>query len=92
MGSGAVNTATPNDPNLKKRLVKTPKIYIRDSGVLHALLAIRTHDDLLSHPVYGASFEGFAMENILAFAWDYEPSFYRTGAGAEIDLILRKGR
>ena len=82
----------PDAPNLKKRLVKSPKIYIRDSGILHALLDIRTHDDLLSHPILGASFEGFAMENILAYAKDYEPSFYRTGAGAEIDLILRKGR
>jgi predicted AAA+ superfamily ATPase len=82
----------PDAPNLKKRLVKSPKIYIRDSGILHALLAIRTHDDLLSHPILGASFEGFAMENILAFAKNYEPSFYRTSAGAEIDLILRRGR
>ena len=79
-------------PNLKKRLVKSPKIYIRDSGILHTLLDIRAHDDLLSHPIIGASFEGFAMENILAFANHWEPSFYRTSAGAEIDLILRKGR
>jgi len=82
----------PDAPNLKKRLVKSPKIYIRDPGILHALLDIRTHDDLLSHPILGASFEGFAMENILASANSYEPSFYRTGAGAEIDLILRRGR
>jgi predicted AAA+ superfamily ATPase len=82
----------PDAPNSKKRLVKSPKIYIRDSGILHALLDIRTHDDLLSHPIIGASFEGFAMENILAFAKNYEPSFYRTSAGAEIDLILRRGR
>jgi predicted AAA+ superfamily ATPase len=82
----------PDAPNLKKRLVKSPKIYIRDSGILHALLDIRTHDDLLSHPIIGASFEGFAMENILAFAKNYQPSFYRTSAGAEIDLILRRGR
>jgi predicted AAA+ superfamily ATPase len=73
-------------------LVKSPKIYIRDSGILHGLLDIRTHDDLLSHPVVGASFEGFAMENILASAKGYDPSFYRTGAGAEIDLVLRRGR
>ncbi len=82
----------PDTPNLKKRLVKSPKIYIRDSGILHTLLDIRIHDDLLSHPILGASFEGFAMENILAFAKNYEPSFYRTSAGAEIDLILRRGR
>ena len=82
----------PDASNLKKRLVKSPKIYIRDSGILHALLDIRTHDDLLSHPIIGASFEGFAMENILANATNYQPSFYRTSAGAEIDLILRKGQ
>ncbi|HHD63837.1 MAG TPA: ATP-binding protein [Desulfobulbaceae bacterium] len=82
----------PDTPNLKKRLVKSPKIYIRDSGILHALLDIRTHDDLLSHPTLGASFEGFAMENIITFAKNYEPTFYRTSAGAEIDLILRRGR
>ena len=87
-----VRILLPDAPNLKKRLVKSPKIYIRDSGILHALLDIRTHDDLLSHPVLGASFEGFAMENILASARNYEPSFYRTSAGAEIDLILRRGR
>jgi len=82
----------PDTPNLKKRMVKSPKIYIRDSGILHALLGIRTHDDMLSHPVLGASFEGFAMENLLAFAENFEPSFYRTSAGAEIDLVLRRGR
>lgn len=82
----------PDALNLKKRLVKSPKIYIRDSGILHALLDIRTHDDLLSHPIIGTSFEGFAMENILAHTKNYEPSFYRTSAGAEIDLILRRGR
>jgi len=87
-----VRVLLPDAPNLKKRLVKSPKIYIRDSGILHALLDIRTHDDLLSHPILGASFEGFAMENILAFANNCEPSFYRTSAGAEIDLILRRGR
>lgn len=87
-----VRMLMPDETNLKKRLVKSPKVYIRDSGILHALLDIRTHDDLLSHPVIGASFEGFAMENILAAAKDYEPSFYRTSAGAEIDLVLRKGR
>jgi len=82
----------PDASNLKKRLVKSPKIYIRDSGILHTLLDIRTHDDLLSHPILGASYEGFAMENIHAYANNWEPSFYRTSAGAEIDLILRRGR
>ena len=87
-----IRVLLPDAPNLKKRLVKSPKIYIRDSGILHALLDIRSHDDLLSHPVVGASFEGYAMENILASARGYEASFYRTGAGAEIDLVLRRAR
>jgi hypothetical protein len=87
-----VRVLLPDASNLKKRMVKAPKIYIRDSGILHALLDIRTHDDLLSHPVLGASFEGFAMENIIAAAKNYTASFYRTSAGAEIDLILKKGR
>jgi predicted AAA+ superfamily ATPase len=87
-----IRVLIPDAPNLKKRLVKSPKIYVRDSGILHALLDIRTHDDLLSHPIVGASFEGYAMENILAAARSYETSFYRTGAGAEIDLVLRRGR
>ena len=87
-----VRVLLPDAPNLKKRLVKSPKIYIRDSGILHALLDVRTQDDLLSHPIRGASFEGFAMENLLAFAKNYDSSFYRTSAGAEIDLILRRGR
>ena len=87
-----VRVLLPDTPNLKKRLIKSPKIFLRDSGILHALLAIRTHDDLLSHPMRGSSYEGFAMENILASAPDWEPSFYRTRAGAEIDLVLRRGR
>jgi hypothetical protein len=61
------------------------------SGVLHALLSIETGDDLLGHPVYGASFEGFAIENLCAAAPDHHASFYRTAAGAEIDRVLRRG-
>ena len=75
--------------NVGKRLVKAPKVYIRDSGVLHSLLGIRTHDDLLGHPVVGASWEGFAIENLLAVAPSgTEAYFYRTRTGAEIDLLL----
>ena len=87
-----VRVLRPDIPNLKKRLVKSPKAYIRDSGILHALLGIRTHDDLLSHPAIGASFEGFAVENILAHATEFDPTFFRSRAGAEIDLVLRRGR
>jgi len=82
----------PYEPNLKKRLVKSPKIYIRDTGLLHALLGIEDHNDLLGHPVYGASWEGFVIENILSLLPDWTVSFYRTSSGSEIDLILEKGK
>lgn len=91
-GAFMVRLLRPDAPNLKKRLAKSPKVFIRDSGVLHSLLAIRSHDDLLSHPVVGTSFEGFAMENILAYTQGWDPTFYRTSAGAELDLVLRRGR
>ncbi len=72
----------PLETNLKKRLVKSPKIYIRDTSLLHALLAIETHDDLLGHPVFGASWEGFVIENILSLLPLWSHGFYRTAAGA----------
>lgn len=81
----------PYEPNLKKRIVKAPKIYIRDSGLLHALLGIESHNDLLGHPVYGASWEVFVLEHILPLVPAWKASFYRTSSGAEIDLILEKG-
>src|SRR3990172_7365318 len=72
--------------NIKKRLVKSSKIYIRDSGLLHAFLNIRTLNDLLSHPVAGNSWEGFVIEQIIGTLPGNTPMyFYRTGAGAEID-------
>jgi len=81
----------PYESNLRKRLIKSPKIYIRDSGILHALLSIENHNDLLGHPVYGASWEGLVMENILPLLPNWKASFYRTSYGSEIDLILEKG-
>lgn len=79
----------PYFANVGKRLVKAPKVYIRDTGILHALLGLRTYDDLLSHPVVGPSWEGFAIENLLAVApFGTDAWFYRTRAGAEIDLLL----
>lgn len=87
-----IRTLRPWSGNLGKRLVKAPKIYIRDSGLTHALLNIASMDDLLGHPVIGASWEGFIIENLLscmplgASAW-----FYRTSAGAEIDLVIELG-
>jgi predicted AAA+ superfamily ATPase len=75
--------------NVKKRLVKSPRVYIRDSGILHALLQIPSHEQLLSHPVLGKSWEGFVIENIIGCLPDHiHPFFYRTSAGAEIDLLL----
>lgn len=81
----------PYEVNLKKRLVKSPKIYIRDSGLLHSILGIETFNDLLGHPVYGSSWEGFVIENILTEFPLWKSSFFRTLSGAEIDLILEKG-
>jgi predicted AAA+ superfamily ATPase len=77
--------------NTRKRLIKSPKIYIRDSGLVHALLSIETHNDLLGHPVYGASWEGFVMETIINLHPGWRPFFYRSVSGAEIDLVLEKG-
>ncbi len=77
--------------NLKKRLVKSPKIYLRDSGILHALLDIEEYDDLLARPVAGASWEGFVIENIIARNPRTRPSFLRTSNGAEVDLLLERG-
>ncbi|NOQ51373.1 MAG: AAA family ATPase [Desulfuromonadaceae bacterium] len=75
--------------NVGKRLVKTPKVYVRDSGIVHALLGIEDFNSLLGHPVVGGSWEGFVIENILASISERIPrSFYRTSGGAEIDLIL----
>ena len=75
--------------NIAKRQVKSPKLYIRDSGLLHALLNIADLDALLGHPICGASWEGFAIENLIAAAPAASiPGFYRTGSGAEIDLVM----
>jgi hypothetical protein len=79
----------PWHANTGKRLVKSPRLYIRDSGILHALLNLRTMNDLRSHPVAGKSWEGFVIENLITAAGGrVRPYFYRTGAGAEADLIL----
>ena len=80
----------PWHENVGKRLVKSPKVYVRDSGIVHALLSIDTIEALLGHPVVGGSWEGFCIEALLAAAPDgTEPYFYRTSAGAELDLVLR---
>ena len=72
-----------------KRLVKTPKVYVRDSGLVHALLGLASQSELLSHPVVGGSWEGWIIENLLACApIGTQASYYRTAVGAEIDLLL----
>jgi uncharacterized protein len=78
--------------NLSKRQVKAPKIYFRDSGLLHALLGIRTQDDLYRHPAVGASWEGFALEQVIQISRPDEAYFWATHASAELDLLLIKGQ
>ena len=85
-----VRRLSPWHHNAGKRLVKSPKVYVRDSGLVHALLGIGDHEALLAHPVAGGSWEGLVIESLLACAPDgTEASFYRTAAGAEIDLVLK---
>ncbi len=86
-----VRVLMPYQSNIKKRLVKSPKIYIRDTGILHNLLQIETYNELLGNPVFGNSYESFVIEQICSRFEDWEQSFYRTSAGAEIDLVLTKG-
>ncbi len=82
----------PYHANLGKRLVKSPKVYVRDSGLLHYLLSIREVNDLLGHPSTGASWEGFVIEQIFGLtAPHHQVSFYRTAAGAELDLVIETG-
>ena len=84
-----VRRLMPWHRNVGKRLVKSPKAYVRDSGVAHALLGLATKEDVLGHPVIGQSWEGFAIENLLSVAPERsDASFYRATGGAEIDLVL----
>jgi hypothetical protein len=84
-----VRRLPPLHANVGKRLVKSPKIFVRDSGLVHALLGVADFNAISGHPIAGHSWEGFVIENLLAVAPDLTmPSFYRTSAGAEIDLVL----
>ena len=84
-----VRRLPPHLPNVGKRLVKSPKVYLRDSGLLHALLGIATVHDLQGHPVAGASWEGFVVEQVAAgLPPDAHLSYYRTAAGTELDLVI----
>jgi len=91
-----VRRLPPLHVNVGKRLVKSPKVYVRDSGLVHALLGVEDQGDLAGHPVVGLSWEGMVIENLLAVApGRTAASFYRTSAGAEIDLVLdipKRGR
>ena len=80
------------DINLKKRMVKSPKIYLHDSGLLHTLLEIDNMTELYGHPVFGASWEGWCIEQLIGALPLWQPFFYRTSSGEEIDLVLQKGK
>lgn len=84
-----VRRLMPFHANVGKRLVKSPKVYVRDSGLVHALLGIQTLEQLAGHPVVGMSWEGFVLESLLSvLPWRSSAFFYRTSGGAEIDLVL----
>ncbi len=87
-----VRRLRPWSGNVGKRLVRTPKTYVRDSGMVHALLDLETWNDVLGHPVAGPSWEGFVIENLVGAAGDRRtPYFYRTEDGAEVDLLFERG-
>ena len=91
-GTFVIRRLPPFFANTKKRLVKSPKVYIRDSGLVHSLLGIVGFNDLLGHPVLGASFESTVIESLIHKFPGHDASFYRSSSGAEIDLILESGR
>lgn len=86
-----VRVLQPLEINLKKRLVKSPKIYLRDSGLLHTLLEIDSITELYGHPVFGSSWEGWCIEQLIISLPHWQPFFYRTSSGEEIDLVLVRG-
>lgn len=88
-----VRRLPPYIANVRKRLVRSPKVYVRDSGLLHALLGLTDMEAVLGHPVAGFSWEGFVIEKLLAVApTRVQSSFYRTADGAEVDLVLEPAR
>ena len=86
-----IRSLPPLEKNIKKRLIKSPKIYVRDSGLLHRLLQVDDFNSLLGNPVFGASWEGFVIENIISSLKDCKFSFYRSATGDELDLFIEKG-
>lgn len=92
-GAFVVRQLAPWFENLGKRQVKSPKVYVRDSGLLHALLGLGDHRQLTSHPKFGASWEGFAVEQVLGILRPHEAYFWATHSGAELDLLaIRRGK
>jgi uncharacterized protein len=87
-----VRRLQPYHANVSKRLVKSPKVYVRDSGLVHALLGIQTLEQLAGNPVVGMSWEGYILETLLSvLPWRSRAFFYRTAVGAEIDLVIEHG-
>lgn len=87
-----VRRLQPWGGNINKRLVRTPTVYLRDTGLLHVLLSLGGIDDVLSHPIAGASWEGFVIEQLVAAAGPHRtPLYFRTEKGAEADLVLERG-
>lgn len=91
-GSLVVRQLQPWFANISKRQIKSPKVYVRDSGLLHALLGLSTRADLEGHPKVGASWEGFVLEQIIAIAGERNTYWWATQSGAELDLLVRAGR
>ncbi|MBC8452796.1 MAG: ATP-binding protein [Spirochaetes bacterium] len=90
-GAFVIRRLKPFFANTKKRLVKSPKIYIQDTGLIHCLLGIENYNDLLGHPGLGNSYEAFVIATLLEVMPRYSASFYRSSSGAEVDLVLEKG-
>lgn len=90
-GTLMIRTLMPWHENLKKRQIKSPKVYFRDSGILHLLLGVRTFRELESHPKKGASWEGYVLEELLKRRPEATPYFWGTHGGAELDLLLVEG-
>ena len=86
-----IRRLNPYFKNVGKRLTKNPKVYIRDSGLLHQIMGIGGSDTLSGHPIRGMSWEGFVIEQIIVLLAEWEPYFYRTSNGAELDLLMLKG-
>lgn len=91
ISSYMIRRLSPFHLNIKKRLVKSPKYYVRDSGMFHHSLYINSLNELLSNPSLGSSWEGFVIEQVISLCSDTMPYFYRTQAGAECDLVLAQG-